>query len=111
MGTWPHDLVRVRVEGDDDERQAKLGGHLARPGDDPSMAPVDAIEDADRDDRPGQCGRYVMQALPAVHREVPFRENGTHGPSVCRPLTASRRRPCPISLVTHALRALPSMIA
>ena len=72
MRAWPHHLVRMRIEGDDDERQAQLGAYLRGPGHDPLVTAVHAVEDADGDDGPAPGRWYVMQPLPALHPKAPF---------------------------------------
>ena len=63
----PDDLVRVRVEGDHDQRQVPALRDLPGPLHDALVAPVHAVEHADRRDAPGPAGRHIVQAVPAVH--------------------------------------------
>jgi hypothetical protein len=71
--TRPDHLVRVRVERDHDDRQAPLTAQLGGPADDPLMAAVHAVEDADRRDALTPLGGHIIQAVPAVHAPVSFR--------------------------------------
>src|SRR5260221_8785447 len=71
MGSGPYHLIRVRVKGDYHHRQPELLRHLDGPAYDALMAPVHAVEDADRDHGATPPVRHVVQALPAVHVRNP----------------------------------------
>jgi hypothetical protein len=50
MRAWPHDLIRVRIEGHDDHRQRQLGGEPGGAVDIALVTTVHAVEDADGHD-------------------------------------------------------------
>ena len=81
-GGWvpgPDHLVRVRVEGDDHDRQPALGGDRDGPADDALVAAVHAVEDADGDHASGPSPRHVVQALPALHVRILLPSGGSAG--------------------------------
>src|SRR5258706_1286901 len=73
MRAWPDDLVRMGIEGDDHERQPEFGADLLRASHNPPVTAVHAVEYADGDDRPAPVRWDVLQTLPAMHRQRPFR--------------------------------------
>jgi hypothetical protein len=72
MGTRPYDLVRVRIEGDDDHRKSKLTSEFDGAADDGLMPAVHAVEYADGDDRPPPIGGDVVQPMPTPHLFAPL---------------------------------------
>ena len=72
VGPGPDHLARVRVEGDHHQRQAQLPRGLGRPGHDPLVAPVHAVEHADGD-----------------HARAPSRPAPRPAPASAPPLLAS----------------------
>lgn len=61
------DLAGVRVEGDDDGRNAQLTGALDGPADDQLVSAVHAVVGADGDDAAPPVLGDVLQATPALH--------------------------------------------
>ena len=72
MGAGPDHLVRVRVEGDDHDRQAALGCGLRGTGDDALVTAVDAVEHADGDDAGAPVRGHLVRALPPLHVRFPL---------------------------------------
>jgi hypothetical protein len=61
------------IEGDDDERQPQFGADLVRARYNPAVTAVHPVEDADGDDGPAPVRWDVLETLPAIHRQRPFR--------------------------------------
>ncbi len=72
MGAGPDYLVRVRVEGDDDDRQPALGCGLGGARDDALVTAVDAVEHPDSDDTGAPVRGHLLRALPPLHLRFPL---------------------------------------
>src|SRR5215469_6839243 len=100
VGSGTHDLVRMWIEGNDNEWQAKVGADLGRPRHDAPVATMHAVEDPDRHDRAAPARWYVVQPMPAVHRQRPFRTCCARG--ACRSHPIAGRPPAGTSVVSRS---------
>ena len=85
----PDDARRVRIEGHHDRRRALLAGLAADALDDLLVAAVQAVEVAERDDRPAPVRRA---------RIVGIEDHVTHGRRLPRSRASGHRRPAPCPL-------------
>ena len=66
-GVGPEEDGGVRVEGDHHRGHTEIARPLHRRGDELLVTPVNAVEDADGDDRARQIGRHLFQSVPDIH--------------------------------------------